>query len=71
MWVLAALYLWMNSLFLKISCVFQVPPGEYRLSAFAATPKSAPELLFLPGYMDVSVKSPLLNIEFSQVIFCE
>ncbi|KAG2258897.1 hypothetical protein Bca52824_078191 [Brassica carinata] len=43
-----------------------VPPGEYRLSAFAATPKSAPELLFLPGYMDVSVKSPLLNIEFSQ-----
>ncbi|KAF8074467.1 hypothetical protein N665_1101s0028 [Sinapis alba] len=45
---------------------FEVPPGEYRLSAFAATPKSAPELLFLPGYMDVSVKSPLLNIEFSQ-----
>ncbi|KAG2260924.1 hypothetical protein Bca52824_080218 [Brassica carinata] len=45
---------------------FEVPPGEYRLSAFAATPKSAPELLFLPGYMDVSVKSPMLNIEFSQ-----
>uniref|UniRef100_A0A1J3G3W9 Nodal modulator 1 n=1 Tax=Noccaea caerulescens TaxID=107243 RepID=A0A1J3G3W9_NOCCA len=45
---------------------FEVPPGEYRLSALAATPKSASELLFLPTYLDVAVKSPLLNIEFSQ-----
>ncbi|XP_024012784.1 nodal modulator 1 [Eutrema salsugineum] len=45
---------------------FEVPPGEYRLSALAATPKSASELLFLPAYVDVTVKSPLLNIEFSQ-----
>ncbi|KFK35418.1 hypothetical protein AALP_AA5G281800 [Arabis alpina] len=45
---------------------FEVPPGEYRLSALAATPKSASELLFLPAYMDVAVKSPLLDIEFSQ-----
>ncbi|CDY25107.1 BnaC06g18490D [Brassica napus] len=45
---------------------FEVPPGEYRLSASAATPKSAPELLFLPAYVDVAVKSPLLHIEFSQ-----
>ncbi|VVB06611.1 unnamed protein product [Arabis nemorensis] len=45
---------------------FEVPPGEYRLSALAATPKSASELLFLPAYVDVAVKSPLLNIEFSQ-----
>uniref|UniRef100_A0A1J3E6G6 Nodal modulator 1 n=1 Tax=Noccaea caerulescens TaxID=107243 RepID=A0A1J3E6G6_NOCCA len=45
---------------------FEVPPGEYRLSALAATPKSASELLFLPAYLDVAVKSPLVNIEFSQ-----
>ncbi|KAG7635346.1 unnamed protein product [Arabidopsis thaliana] len=45
---------------------FEVPPGEYRLSALAATPKGASELLFLPAYVDVAVKSPLLNIEFSQ-----
>ncbi|CAN8280635.1 unnamed protein product [Cochlearia groenlandica] len=45
---------------------FEVPPGEYRLSALAATPKSASELLFLPAYMDVTIKSPLLNIKFSQ-----
>ena len=51
--------------------ILQVPPGEYRLSASAATPKSAPELLFLPAYVDVAVKSPLLHIEFSQVIYCE
>ncbi|KAF3524826.1 hypothetical protein F2Q69_00049737 [Brassica cretica] len=45
---------------------FEVPPGEYRLSASAATPMSAPELLFLPAYVNVAVKSPLLHIEFSQ-----
>ncbi|CAK9152882.1 unnamed protein product [Ilex paraguariensis] len=46
---------------------FEVPPGEYRLSAFAATPESAPELLFSPSYVDVRVNSPLLNVEFYQV----
>ncbi|CAA7030535.1 unnamed protein product [Microthlaspi erraticum] len=45
---------------------FEVPPGEYRLSALAATPNSASELLFLPAYLDVAVKIPLLNIGFSQ-----
>lgn len=45
---------------------FEVPQGEYRLSAFAASPESAPDLLFLPGYLDVAVKSPLLNVEFLQ-----
>ncbi|XP_021744068.1 nodal modulator 1-like [Chenopodium quinoa] len=45
---------------------FQVPPGDYRLSAMASTPENAPELVFLPPYTDVSVRSPLLNIEFSQ-----
>ncbi|KAF2309701.1 hypothetical protein GH714_004655 [Hevea brasiliensis] len=47
---------------------FEVPPGEYRLSAFAATPESASGLLFLPPYIDVMVKNPLLDIEFSQAL---
>ncbi|KAK6941103.1 hypothetical protein RJ641_030634 [Dillenia turbinata] len=45
---------------------FEVPPGEYRLSALAASPESASELLFLPSHIDVVVKSPVLNVEFSQ-----
>lgn len=47
---------------------FEVPPGEYRLSALAATPESSSGILFLPPYADVIVKSPLLNIEFSQAL---
>ncbi|XP_050236465.1 uncharacterized protein LOC126686455 [Mercurialis annua] len=47
---------------------FEVPPGEYRLSAFAATPEQAPGLLFLPPYVDVVVKSPFMNVEFSQAL---
>ncbi|KAF7804939.1 nodal modulator 1 [Senna tora] len=47
---------------------FEVLPGEYRLSAIAAAPESAPGLMFLPSYVDVVVKSPLLNIEFSQAL---
>jgi len=39
------------------------------LSAIAATPENAAGLMFTPSYIDVVVKSPLLNIEFSQVIF--
>ncbi|XP_074267787.1 uncharacterized protein LOC141591371 [Silene latifolia] len=45
---------------------FQVPPGDYRLSAVASTTESSSELMFLPPYTDVSVRSPLLHIEFSQ-----
>ncbi|GFP95668.1 nodal modulator 1 [Phtheirospermum japonicum] len=45
---------------------FEVPPGEYRLSAFAATPESAPELLFSPEHMDVIVNKPILEIKFYQ-----
>ncbi|OVA02510.1 hypothetical protein BVC80_9091g9 [Macleaya cordata] len=45
---------------------FEVPPGEYRLSALASTKESSPELLFLPAHVDLMVKSPLLNVEFSQ-----
>ncbi|XP_057966723.1 uncharacterized protein LOC131156786 isoform X2 [Malania oleifera] len=47
---------------------FKVFPGEYRLSALAATTESAPGLLFLPPYVDVVVKSPVLNVEFSQAL---
>ncbi|KAH7862687.1 hypothetical protein Vadar_008104 [Vaccinium darrowii] len=45
---------------------FEVPPGEYRLSALAAKPESAPELLFLPPHVDVLVNRPVLNVEFYQ-----
>ncbi|KAI3460746.1 hypothetical protein Pfo_017409 [Paulownia fortunei] len=45
---------------------FEVPPGEYRLSAFAATPESSPELLFSPNYVDVNVNKPLLSVKFYQ-----
>ncbi|KAI9099060.1 hypothetical protein K1719_024827 [Acacia pycnantha] len=47
---------------------FEVLPGEYRLSAIAATPESVPGLMFLPSYIDVVVKSPLLDVEFSQAL---
>ncbi|GFZ13809.1 carbohydrate-binding-like fold [Actinidia rufa] len=45
---------------------FEVPPGEYRLSALAAKPDIAPGLLFLPPHVDVLVNSPVLNVEFHQ-----
>ncbi|KAK6937266.1 hypothetical protein RJ641_030774, partial [Dillenia turbinata] len=45
---------------------FEVPLGEYRLSALAASPESVSELLFSPPHVDVVVKSPVLNVEFSQ-----
>lgn len=48
---------------------FQVPPGEYRLSAFAAVPESAPELLLSPPFVDLKVNSPTLNVKFHQVMF--
>ncbi|KAK3194298.1 hypothetical protein Dsin_025608 [Dipteronia sinensis] len=47
---------------------FEVRTGEYSLSALAATPESSSGLLFVPPYVDVVVKSPLLNIKFSQAL---
>ncbi|KAJ8899145.1 hypothetical protein K2173_011142 [Erythroxylum novogranatense] len=47
---------------------FEVPSGEYRLAALPASPTTATELLFLPPYIDVVVKSPVLNVEFSQAL---
>lgn len=45
---------------------FEVPPGDYRLSAIAATPESTPDLLFSPPHLDVNVNGPLLSLKFSQ-----
>lgn len=59
----------MSAFFLLIFKTFQVPPGEYRISALSAAPESSPELLFLPPYADVVVKGPIFNVEFSQVNF--
>ncbi|KAK9086282.1 hypothetical protein Syun_028676 [Stephania yunnanensis] len=57
---------------------FEVPPGEYRLSALSAAPESAPGLLFMPPFVDLTVSKPLLDIEFSQAqvniygtVFCK
>ncbi|XP_031274126.1 nodal modulator 1 [Pistacia vera] len=47
---------------------FEVSSGEYRLSALDTTPESASGLLFLPPYVDIAVKSPIVNIEFSQAL---
>ncbi|RAL42059.1 hypothetical protein DM860_011842 [Cuscuta australis] len=46
---------------------FEVMPGEYRLSAIAATPENFPDLLFSPPHVDISVRKPVLDIEFKQV----
>lgn len=45
---------------------FEVPPGDYRLSAIAATPATNPDLLFLPPHIDVNVNGPLLSMKFYQ-----
>ncbi|XAR61425.1 hypothetical protein NMG60_11035120 [Bertholletia excelsa] len=45
---------------------FEVPPGEYRLSALPVKPESASGIQFLPTHVDVVVKSPVLNVEFYQ-----
>ncbi|KAI3526880.1 hypothetical protein L1887_06146 [Cichorium endivia] len=45
---------------------FEVPPGDYRLSAIAATPATTPDLLFLPPNIDVKINGPLLSLKFYQ-----
>lgn len=57
------------AIFIFFAFYAQVLSGEYRLSAISATPDSASGLMFLPSYIDVAVKGPLLNIKFSQVNF--
>lgn len=43
---------------------FQVPAGEYRLSALAVDTSSS--VLFSPPYVDIKVDRPSLDVEFSQ-----
>ncbi|XP_071689841.1 uncharacterized protein [Rutidosis leptorrhynchoides] len=45
---------------------FEVPPGDYRLSAIAAASESNPDLLFSPPHIDVNVNGPLLSLKFYQ-----
>lgn len=47
--------------------LLQVPPGDYRLSAIPAKLENAKELLFSPSHIDVSVRSPILDVKFYQV----
>lgn len=54
-------------IFTFLLCHYQVPAGEYRLSALAGTQESVPGVIFSPPYADVAVKSPIFNVEFSEV----
>ncbi|CAA6653957.1 unnamed protein product [Spirodela intermedia] len=45
---------------------FEVPPGEYRISALAMKSQSSSQILFSPSYIDVMVDNPLFNLEFLQ-----
>lgn len=52
---------------LLICLRLQVLAGEYRLSALPVDTEGSSSLMFSPGFIDVNVNSPLLDIEFSQV----
>lgn len=45
---------------------FEVPPGDYRLSAMPAKLENTKELLFSPSHIDVSVRSLILDVKFYQ-----
>ncbi|CAN4101896.1 unnamed protein product [Withania somnifera] len=45
---------------------FEVPPGDYRLSAIPAKRENAKELLFSPSHIDISVRSPISDVKFYQ-----
>ncbi|TVU21253.1 hypothetical protein EJB05_30878 [Eragrostis curvula] len=45
---------------------FEVPAGEYKLSALPVDTERSSSLMFSPGSIDVNVNSPLLDLEFSQ-----
>ncbi|XP_078443187.1 carbohydrate-binding-like fold [Wolffia australiana] len=45
---------------------FEVPPGEYRLSALAMKSQRTSRIQFSPQYVDVMVNKPVLNVEFLQ-----
>ncbi|XP_072975145.1 uncharacterized protein [Typha angustifolia] len=49
------------------SFCFEVPAGEYRLSALAVDSESSSGLtMFSPSHIDVKVNNPLLSVEFFQ-----
>nr|CAD1833216.1 unnamed protein product [Ananas comosus var. bracteatus] len=48
------------------SFCFEVPAGEYRLSALAVDSESSRMMMFSPSFVDVKVNSPLLDVEFFQ-----
>ncbi|KAK3160680.1 hypothetical protein QOZ80_1BG0062920 [Eleusine coracana subsp. coracana] len=45
---------------------FEVPAGEYQLSALPVDTERSSTLMFSPGSIGVNVNSPLLDLEFSQ-----
>lgn len=45
---------------------FEVPAGEYQISALPVDSDGSSSLMFSPGYISVNVNSPLLDLEFSQ-----
>ncbi|AQK91365.1 Carbohydrate-binding-like fold [Zea mays] len=45
---------------------FEVPAGEYQLSALPVDSERSSSLMFSPGSISVNVNSPLLDLEFSQ-----
>ncbi|XP_062197301.1 uncharacterized protein LOC133900188 [Phragmites australis] len=45
---------------------FEVPAGEYQLSALPVDSERSSSLMFSPGSIGVNVNSPLLDLEFSQ-----
>ncbi|KAL6850380.1 hypothetical protein ACP4OV_021007 [Aristida adscensionis] len=45
---------------------FEVPTGEYKLSALPVDSERSASLMFSPGSIDINVNSPLLDLEFSQ-----
>lgn len=47
---------------------FEVPAGDYRLSALGVDSASTSGLLFSPPYVDVKVNRPVLNVEFFQAL---
>jgi hypothetical protein len=47
--------------------IFQVPAGEYQLSALPVDTERSSGLMFSPGSIGVNANGPLLDLEFSQV----
>ncbi|CAD6238726.1 unnamed protein product [Miscanthus lutarioriparius] len=45
---------------------FEVPAGEYELSALPVDSEGSSSLMFSPGSISINVNSPLLDLEFSQ-----